>query len=96
MYTQNVAKLRALAAHLRDTEIDGGDAFLPDYRHGFVPAKDGDVEALGEEFIAAATAADGMGEIARDEMLGEEIGALTVELFFDDPSENHERPFNSR
>ncbi len=37
-------------------EMDDGEAFLHDPRHGgFVPAPEDDVEAIGEEFVLAAT-----------------------------------------
>jgi hypothetical protein len=55
-------------------ELDGGDAFLADIRHGFIPIGDGDVEAFGEEFIAGATSNDAVAELARDETYTEESG----------------------
>lgn len=64
MQSRRLAKL----AYSRRTESrDGADAFLPDYRSGFVPARDGDVEAYGEEFVFAATSNEAVGELARDE-----------------------------
>lgn len=64
--------------------LDDGDAFVPDFRHGFVALKDDDAEAFGEEFIAAATSAEAVGESARDEVLDEELGGLTFDMSFDD------------
>ena len=67
------------APHVRHVDQDGGDAFVPDYRHGFVASADGDAEALGEEFIASATSAEAVAEDARDEVLAEELGGFSVE-----------------
>jgi hypothetical protein len=64
----------------RHVELDGGDAFVPDYRHGFVQLADGDAEAFGEEFIVAATSAEGVGESARDEVLADELDGLMMEM----------------
>lgn len=84
MITRNVSKLRALAKNLRHVDLDGGDAFVPDFRHGFVPVKDGDAEAFGEEFIVAATSAEAVSEADRDEALDEDLGGLTIEMSFED------------
>jgi hypothetical protein len=35
--------------------------------------EDEDVEAMGEEFVAAVTSAEYVGEVARDELTGDEI-----------------------
>lgn len=67
--------------HVHANELDGGEAFILDVRHGFVPLEDGDVEAFGEEFIAAATSNDAIGELARDETYAEEAGAFAVTGF---------------
>ncbi len=40
--------------------------------------------ALGEEFIAAATSADAMGEAARDELIDDSLEGLTIELPFEE------------
>lgn len=87
MVTKKIAKLRALARRLHRVELDDGDAFVPDFRHGFVPVKDGDAEAFGEEFIAGATFGEGMGEAARDELVDEDLGGLTIENAFDEAAE---------
>jgi hypothetical protein len=72
----------------RRVEIDGGDAFIPDFRHGFVAVTDGDVEAWGEEFVAAATSGEAVSEVARDELLDEDIDGLAVDLLFEvDPDD---------
>lgn len=63
----------------RHITLDDGDAFVPDYRHGFVASRDGDAEALGEEFIAAATSADAVAEAARDEVMADELGGISIE-----------------
>lgn len=81
--TSKIAKLRALAEHIRHVDEDDGNAFVPDFRTGFVPVKDGDAEAFGEEFIAAATSGEGVGESARDEV-EDELGGLTIESPLDD------------
>jgi hypothetical protein len=60
-------------------ELDGGDAFVPDYRKGFVVVPDGDAEALGEELIASVTSGEPVAESARDEILNDELAGLTVE-----------------
>ena len=65
--------------HVRHVEQDGGDAFVPDYRKGFVASTDGDAEACGEEFIASATSAEPVAEEARDEVVADELAGLTVE-----------------
>jgi hypothetical protein len=62
-------------------ELDSGVAFIDDFRHGFHPAADGDVEAFGEEFVAGATSNDSIGELARDETYAEEVGGFAFELF---------------
>jgi hypothetical protein len=64
---------------LRHVDLDDGDAFVPDFRHGFVVVKDGDAEAFGEEFIAGATSAEGVGEAARDELIDEDLAGLTID-----------------
>ena len=61
-------------------ELDGGEAFVHDYRHGFEPIAEGDVEAFGEEFIAGATSNDAVCEIARDEPYAEELGGPAFDL----------------
>jgi hypothetical protein len=60
--------------------LDDGDAFLPDFRRGFVEPTDGDVEAFGEEFIAAATSADAIAELARDENGEDDFLVLPFEV----------------
>ncbi len=71
-------------------ELDGGEAFIHDVRYGFTPINDGDVEAFGEEFIAGATSNDAIGEIARDEMYAEEIGAFAFDLYDEEPFDRAE------
>jgi hypothetical protein len=56
--------------------LDGGEAFVHDFRHGFSPIREGDVEAFGEEFIAGATSNDAIGELARDEGYATDIGGF--------------------
>lgn len=70
MLARKQSKARALSGH-RHVDPDDGNAFVADFRHGFVPVKDGDAEAMGEEFIAAATSGEAVGEAARDELLDE-------------------------
>ena len=65
--------------HVRHIDQDGGDAFVPDYRNGFVASTDGDAEAFGEEFIASATSAEAVAEDARDEVVADELAGLSVE-----------------
>ena len=69
-------------------DLDDGDAFVPDYRHGFVALTDGDAEAFGEEFINAATSAEGVAESARDEVVGDELDGLVIEFAAEDPDES--------
>lgn len=64
---------------LRHVELDGGDAFVPDYRRGFTPVADDDAEAIGEEFIAAATSAEAVAESARDEVAADELDGFALE-----------------
>jgi hypothetical protein len=73
------------AAHSPD--MDDGDAFLRDFRRGFVEARDGDVEAFGEEFIAAATSGHAIAELARNENGDEDFHVLPYESLgqFDPP-----------
>jgi hypothetical protein len=59
--------------------LDDGEAFLPDFRRGFVEAKDGDVEAFGEEFIAAVTSADAISELARDDGGDDDFYVVPIE-----------------
>lgn len=77
-------KFRAPPKGLRHVELDGGDAFVADFRHGFVPVKDGDAEALGEEFIAAATSGEATAEDARDEVVEGDLDGLTIEMSFEE------------
>ncbi len=63
---------------------DGGDAFVPDFRHGFVVVSDDEAEALGEAFITAVTCAEGMAEEVRDELVDDELDGLVVEMSFDE------------
>jgi hypothetical protein len=72
---------RTKILHPRRTEPgDGADAFLPDYRSGFVPAKEGDVEAYGEEFVFAATSNEPVGELARSEPAAADVNGIMVDL----------------
>lgn len=71
----------------RMKELDNGEAFVHDFRHGFVPIADGDVEAFGEEFVAGATSNEAIGELARDEIAPDEVGAFAFDLFGDDDEE---------
>jgi hypothetical protein len=66
---------RGLAAHL-----DGAEAFVPDFRSGFFAIGDGDVEALGEEFVLGATSNDAVGELARDEVHPAELYGFVFDL----------------
>lgn len=76
MRARNISKLGGRAGH---PVLDGGDAFVPDFRHGFVEIEDGDAEAFGEEFILAATSAEAASESARDELRDDEVSGLTVD-----------------
>jgi len=71
----------------RHIELDGGTAFVPDFRRGFVASRDGDAEAFGEEFITAATSAEAVGETARDEIFADELSGLSIDADDDDTSE---------
>jgi hypothetical protein len=75
---------KAIVTFRRAPEADSGEAFVHDFRRGFRPIADGDVEACGEEFIAAVTSNDAVAELARDEPLTEEIAALGFEMHVDD------------
>lgn len=68
----------------RKDPLDSGDAFLQDFRLGFVPIDDGDVEAFGEEFVAGATSNEPIGELARDELYAEELDGVVLETEPDD------------
>jgi hypothetical protein len=83
MHSHKVMNPRALARGLRHVELDDGDAFVPDFRHGFLATKDDDAEAFGEEFISAATSGESVGESARDE-LDDDLGGMTIELGYDE------------
>lgn len=63
----------------RHVDLDGGDAFLPDFRHGLTPSRDDEVEAMGEEFIVSATSAESVAEEARDEQAPDEVDGLRIE-----------------
>ena len=67
------ASLRRPAATL-----DGGEAFVRDFRSGRTPIRDGDTEAFGEVFVWAITSNDAMGELASDEV---HVGALRQPSF---------------
>lgn len=60
----------------RPVELDGGAAFVPDFRRGFVEIDDGDAETLGEQFIASATSGEGAFEDARNEADDDELDAF--------------------
>lgn len=62
----------------RHVDLDGGDAFLPDYRRGVAHLSDDEVEAMGEEFILTATSAESVSESARDEEAPDELDELEV------------------
>ncbi len=82
--------MRAIATGRRRRhakELDGGEAFVHDCRHGFRPIREGDVEAFGEEFIAGATWNDALGELARDELCGDELGVAAFDFFDEDRAE---------
>ncbi len=71
---------KARHGHRRVDPIDDGEAFVHDFRRGFVPVRDGDAEAFGEEFIAGATSNEPIGEIARDEAYTAEIGGVVIDV----------------
>lgn len=71
----------------RHVDLDGGDAFLPDYRHGVAAPKDDEVEAMGEEFIVSATSAESIAEAARDEEAPDELDGLHVETIVEEEDE---------
>ncbi len=54
--------------------IDGGDAFVPDFRRGAVHLADEEADALAEEYLASATSGEEAFEDARDEVTDEEVG----------------------
>lgn len=83
MHTKN--RTRCARGHVE--VLDGGEAFVRDYRSGFRPIGEGDVEAFGEEFIAGATSNDAIGELARDEIHAEELGGFAFDLREDDADE---------
>ncbi len=87
METRRSSKQKLATPPARHVDIDRGDAFLPDFRRGFVPAKDGDVEAFGEEFIVAATSAEAVAEAARDDLADEEYGMHAVDPSADDAAD---------
>ena len=58
---------------------DDGDAFVPDTRRGG-HMLDQETEALAEEFVAAVTSAEDVGEDARDEFITEEVGGPFLEI----------------
>jgi hypothetical protein len=66
-------------------DADGGDAFVRDFRHGFTALEDGDVEAFGLAFVAGATSNEAVAELARDEVLADELGAYAIQSGPDDP-----------
>jgi hypothetical protein len=76
--------MRTEKRRLRTRAIDDGEAFLRDFRHGFVLVKDGDAEAFGEEFVAGATSNEPIGELARDELLAVEAPALILDPIDDE------------
>jgi hypothetical protein len=78
-------RLQKKARSARRAAEDGGDAFIHDFRHGFVPIADGDVEAFGEEFVAGATSNEPIGEVARDEVYAADVGG--VAFVFNDEDE---------
>jgi|GEM_PF-5690450 len=80
----NAHRPKTLRARAHHAPMDDGRAFVSDPRDGFVELPDGDAEALGEEFIAAATSAEAIGEDARDEVSTDELDGLHVTCAVDD------------
>jgi hypothetical protein len=80
------AAMEMLRRHRRhEAELDGGEAFVPDNRYGFVPIDDGEVEACGEDFIARATSNEAADhELTREEMFPEGR-AFVFDLFDEEP-----------
>lgn len=76
----------------RHETLDDGEAFVPDYRTGFVEISDGDAEAFGEEFIASATSGEAVGETARDEAYTEELGGFLFDSMFAEDDGGLDRP----
>ena len=72
----------------RHIELDGGDAFVPDFRRGLGALKDNEAEAFGEEFVSSATSAEAVAESARDEFASDELGGFVVESPLDDENED--------
>jgi hypothetical protein len=70
----------------RSREADAGDAFVRDFRTGSLPIDDGDVEAMGAEFIWGATSNQAAGELARDEVHAAELGGLVIDRDDEDPA----------
>ena len=64
----------------RAPALDGGDAFVHDFRAGFAPILDGDTEAFARVFILGATSNDAVSELARDEIYVGEMGGLVFDL----------------
>lgn len=94
MLARKVSKVPAVPKNFRHVDLDDGDAFVADFRHGFVAVKDGDAEAFGEEFIAAATSGEATGEAARDELLEEDLDGLTIEMSFDEVGDEYLEPLD--
>jgi len=67
------------ARRVRPDDLDDGEAFVRDYRRGFAMVPDCDAEALGEEFVAAATSNDAVAETARNELTSDELGGAIEE-----------------
>jgi hypothetical protein len=64
----------------RHEEMDAGEAFVHDFRHGFVPATDDDVEAFGEEFVASATSNEPILELEQEEPRLGDVGMVAFDV----------------
>jgi hypothetical protein len=71
-------KLASIRRHVQYD--DGADAFVPDFRSGFAPVVDSDVEALGESFVLGATSNDAVGELLRDAAHPAECNGFVFDL----------------
>jgi hypothetical protein len=81
------AKTKVRVVRRQAEESDGGEAFVHDFRHGFIPIDDGDAEAFGEEFVAGATSNEAVAEFARNEGGADEMREIILDWDDDDVDE---------
>jgi hypothetical protein len=73
--------MRGTTKRERATDLDDGEAFLPDPRRvGSIAPRDAIVDMIATDYIQSATSAEEQGEAFRDEVTADELGGPFVEV----------------